>query len=36
VGKGWYPRAEGYLIQELGLGREDIEKIKKNLAAGEA
>jgi protein tyrosine/serine phosphatase len=34
AGKGSYPGVEGYLIQELGFGSEDIEKIKKNLAAG--
>jgi protein tyrosine/serine phosphatase len=36
VGKGSYPGVEGYLIQELGFEREDVEKIRKNLAAGKA
>jgi len=32
-GKGSHPGVEGYLTQELGLGLETIEKIKKNLTA---
>jgi len=34
VGEGKYAGAKGYLIQELALTAEDLEKIKKNLAAG--
>jgi protein tyrosine/serine phosphatase len=32
-GDGKYAGVKGYLVQELGLKAEDLEKIKKNLAA---
>ncbi|TVY24128.1 Tyrosine-protein phosphatase [Lachnellula hyalina] len=33
-GEGKYPGVEGYLIRELGLEVADVEKIRRNLAAG--